>query len=64
MGSQKLKKKSTPNVLTKISEITRDADLATNTEALQPAFELGYSPIISTSIDFVNVTDSVDPAQG
>ena len=43
----------------------RDSDLDQNKLALQPTFEgTTYTVSMVSQIDFVNVTDSVDPSQG
>jgi hypothetical protein len=64
MGSQQKKKKRTQDPRSTTSEIKRTQDLDANRLALQPTFELGYSPIGVGMTDFVNVTETTDPSQG
>jgi hypothetical protein len=63
MGSQQKKKKRTKDVRSTTSEIKRTQDLDANKLALQPTFELGYSPTGVGTIDFVNVTESINASQ-
>ena len=59
MGSQQKKKKRTEDTRSITSEIKRTQDLDVNKVALQPTFELGYSPVGVGVIDFVNVSTSI-----
>src|SRR4029077_14500599 len=63
MGSQQKKKKRTKDVRSTTSEIKRTQDLDANKLALQPKFELGYSPTGVGTIDLVNVTESINSVQ-
>src|SRR6185436_5227937 len=64
MGSHHKKKKKTPSVNVVIADIKRDADQEASKAALQPTYE-GNTYIVQsrTMIDFVNVTESIDPSQ-
>jgi hypothetical protein len=64
MGTQQKKKKRTEDTRATTAEIKRKQDLDINQLALQPTFELGYSPVGVGTIDFVNVSTSIGPAQG
>lgn len=64
MGSTQKKKKRTDDVRSTITDIQREQDLDVNKLALQPTFELGYSPLGVGVVDFVNVSTSLGPAQG
>jgi len=64
MGTQQKKKKRTDDLRATTTEIKRKQDLDINQLALQPTFELGYSPIGIGTIDFVNVSTSIGPSQG
>jgi len=59
MGTQQKKKKRTTDTRSIVAEIKRTQDLDINKLALQPTFELGYSPVGVGMIDFVNVTTNV-----
>jgi hypothetical protein len=63
MGSQQKKKKRTKDVRSTTSEIKRTQDLDANKLALQPTFEIGYSPQGVGTIDFVSVTESINASQ-
>jgi hypothetical protein len=64
MGSQHKKKKGTDDTRIIIADVKDDVDLWSNRGALQPSYE-GDTYIVQsrTMIDFVNVTESIDPAQ-
>lgn len=64
MGSHHKKKKKTPSVNVVIADIKRDQDQEASKAALQPSYE-GNTYIVQsrTMIDFVNVTESIDPSQ-
>jgi len=64
MGSHHKKKKKTPDVNVIIADISRDQDQEASKAALQPSYE-GNTYIVQsrTMIDFVNVTESIDPSQ-
>jgi hypothetical protein len=63
VGSGQKKKKRTDDVRSTITDIQREQDLDVNKLALQPTFDLGYSPLGVNTIDFVNVSTSIAPAQ-
>jgi hypothetical protein len=63
MGSQQKKKKRTKDVRSTTSEIKRTQDLDANKLALQPSFEIGYSPTGVGTIDFVNISESINASQ-
>ncbi len=64
MGSHHKKKKKTENVNVVIADISRDADQEASKAALQPSYEGNTYIVPSRSmIDFVNVTDTIDPSQ-
>jgi hypothetical protein len=63
VGSQQKKKKGTPDPRLIVSDIKREADQAAVRTALQPTTEVGRNPITRSMIDFVNVTETIDPAQ-
>ena len=64
MGSNSRKRKKTTDVNVVITEIKQDADQDATKLAIQPTFEgTGFIPSIRSSIDFVNVTDTIDPSQ-
>jgi len=59
------KKKSTSDSRTVLNEIKKDQDRNALRTALQPTFEgTTYTVPIAAFIDFVNITESVDAAQG
>jgi hypothetical protein len=64
MGSQSKKRKTSTDPRIIIEEIkdTQDADVIRM--ATLPTFETNRIPEIRTSIDYVNVTESIDPSQG
>jgi len=64
MGTQQKKKKRTTDARSTISEIKRTQDADAIRLAIQPTFEIGYSPLGVSMIDFVNVTDTVGASQG
>lgn len=64
MGTQQKKKKRTDDNRALTAEIKRTQDLDVNKLALEPSFELGYSPIGVGTISFVNVSSQLGPAQG
>lgn len=64
MGSQQKKKKRTQDSRSLTGEIKRSQDLDVNKLALQPTFELGYSPLGVGTVSFVNVSTSLGPSQG
>lgn len=64
MGSQQKKKKRTDDTRSLTSEIKRTQDLDVTKLAIQPTFELGYSPSGVGTISFVNVSTSLGPSQG
>jgi len=64
MGSHHKKKKKTTNVNVIVADISRDADQEASKAALQPSYEGNtYIPPTRTMIDFVNVTETIDPSQ-
>jgi hypothetical protein len=63
VGSQQKKKKRTQDNRSLTNEIKRTQDQDVNKLALQPTFELGYSPVGVGTISFVNVSTSMAPAQ-
>jgi len=65
MGTHHRRRKTTSNQNSIINQMRRDSDLDQNKLALQPTFEgTTYTVSMVSQIDFVNVTDSVDPSQG
>jgi hypothetical protein len=64
MGTQQKKKKRTEDSRSLTGEIKRTQDQDVNKLALQPTFELGYSPPGVGTISFVNVSTSLGPSQG
>lgn len=64
MGTQQKKKKRTQDTRSVTSEVKRLQDLDVNKLALEPRFEIGYSPVGTGTIDFVNVSTSLGPSQG
>jgi len=64
MGSQSKRKKGTKDNRNIITDIKRETDQDANRTALQPTFEgINYSALLVCQTDYVNVTDTVDPAQ-
>jgi hypothetical protein len=63
VGSQQKKKKGTPDPRLIVSDIKREADQSAVRTALEPTTEVGRNPITRTMIDFVNITETIDPAQ-
>ena len=59
MGTQQKKKKKVTDTNAVVAEIKRTQTLEIVTQALQPAFEIGYSPLGINTIDFVNVSSSI-----
>ena len=64
MGTQQKKKKRTEDTRSLTSEIKRTQDQDINKLALQPTFELGYSPVGVGTTSYVNVSTSLGPSQG
>lgn len=68
MGSQQKKKKGTSDTRIITSDIKRDADQDTIRTVVQTGLEMRSAgvpliPIMRNMIDFVNVTETTDPAQ-
>jgi hypothetical protein len=64
VGSQHKKKKGTDDTRIIIADIKRDADQDFTQAALQPTYEgNAYIDQSRSMIDFVNVTESIDPSQ-
>ncbi len=64
MGSQHKKKKKTTNVNVVVADIQDTVDQQATKDAIQPAFEgTTYMPPMRAMIDFVNVTETIDPSQ-
>src|SRR6266498_1037471 len=63
MGSQHKKKKGNKDVRTVINDMKREADMTASRTAIQPRFEIGYSPLGISTMDWVHVTDSIDMSQ-
>jgi hypothetical protein len=63
MGTQQKKKKRTEDTRSLTSEIKRTQDQDINKLALQPTFELGYSPVGVGTTSYVNVSTSLGPSQ-
>jgi len=63
MGSQQKKKKRTKDVRSTTSEIKRTQDLDANKLALQPRFDIGYSPLGVGTIDIVNLSETINASQ-
>jgi hypothetical protein len=59
MGTQQKKKDITLEARSIIAELKRTQDIDVNKLALEPSFELGYSPVGIGTTSYVNVSTSI-----
>jgi len=60
MGSQHKKKKGNKDIRTVINDMKREQDQDANRTAMAPKFDIGYSPLGVSTMDFVHVFDIID----